>query len=106
MRNVVHLCLAANNILLKRKLKHAFNFSFLRSLLRENGSFPKIFIKKQARWLYDKTIIRNSQSILHSTLLMDNCISHFEVAQETGSNCIMGMFGGRYGFLFGAYEVA
>ena len=32
-------------------------FSLLRSLLRENGSFPKIFIKKLTRWLNDKTII-------------------------------------------------
>ena len=32
-------------------------FSFLRSLLRENGSFPKIFIKKQTRWLNYKTIM-------------------------------------------------
>ena len=81
-------------------------FSFLLSLLPENGSFPKIFIKKQARWLNGKTIIRNSQSILHSTLLMDNCIGHFEVARETGSSCIMGMFRRRYGSFFGAYEVA
>ena len=45
MRNVVQLYLAANNILLMRKLKHAF--SFLRSLLCENGTFPKTFnIKK------------------------------------------------------------
>ena len=32
-------------------------FSFLRSLLRENGSFPKIFIKKQTPWLNYKTIM-------------------------------------------------
>ena len=37
---------------------------------------------------------------------MDNCIGHFEVARETGSGCIMGMFRGSYGFFFGAYEVA
>ena len=53
MRNVVQLCLAANNILLIRKYESTL-FSFLRSLLRENGSLPKIFIKKQARWLNDK----------------------------------------------------
>ena len=58
MRNVVQLCLAANNILLMRKWNQAF--SFLRSLLRENGRslrFPKIFIKNQTRWSKDKTII-------------------------------------------------
>ena len=93
MRNVVQLRLAANNILLIRKYESTL-FFFLRSLLRENGSLPKIFIKKQARWLNDKSIIRNSQSLLHSTLLMDNCIGHFEVARETGSGCIMGMFRG------------
>ena len=35
-------------------------FSFLPSLLRENGRslrFPKIFLKKQTRWSNDKTII-------------------------------------------------
>ena len=53
MRNVVQLCLAANNILLIRKYESTL-FSFLRSLLRENGSLPKIFVKKQARWLNDK----------------------------------------------------
>ena len=58
MRNVVQLCLAANNILLMRKWNQAF--SFLRSLLHENGRslhFPKIFIKNQTRWSNDKTII-------------------------------------------------
>ena len=38
-------------------------FSFLRSLLRENGRslrFLKIFLKKQTRWLNDKTIIELS----------------------------------------------
>ena len=40
-------------------------FCFLRSLLRENGSFPKIFIKKQTRWLNDNSHwIRLSQNIL------------------------------------------
>ena len=34
-------------------------FSFLRSLLHENGSFPKIFIKKQTWSLNDKTILLN-----------------------------------------------
>ena len=32
-------------------------FFFLWSLLRGNGSFPKIFITKQTRWLEDKTIL-------------------------------------------------
>ena len=52
MRNVAQrclaLCLAANNILLIRIYKTTL-FSFLRPLLRENGSFPKMFIEKQTR---------------------------------------------------------
>ena len=32
-------------------------FSFLRTLMLENGSFPKIFIKKQTRQLDEKAII-------------------------------------------------
>ena len=58
MRNVVQLFWAANTILLMRKWNHAF--SFLWSLLRENGRslrFLKIFLKKQTQWLNDKTII-------------------------------------------------
>ena len=35
-------------------------FSILRSLSHENGSLPKIFIKKQTRWPNDKTIIELS----------------------------------------------
>ena len=41
-------------------VKETVLFSFLRSLLRENGRslrFPKIFLKKQTRWSNDKTII-------------------------------------------------
>ena len=38
-------------------VKETTPFSFLLSLLGENGSFPRIFIKKQPRWLNDKTII-------------------------------------------------
>ena len=41
-------------------VKETVLFSFLRSLLRENGRslrFPRIFIKKQTRWSNDKTII-------------------------------------------------
>jgi len=34
-------------------------FFFLWSLLHGNGSFSKIFIKKQTRWLNDKTILLN-----------------------------------------------
>ena len=47
MRNAVQLRLATNNILYMRKGNLAF--SFLRSLLRENGRslrFPRIFVKK------------------------------------------------------------
>ena len=42
---VILLCLAANNILLMHE-RNLTLFSFLRSLFRENGSFPQIFIKK------------------------------------------------------------
>ena len=50
-------------------------------------------------------------SVIHNRfytrhLLMDNCIGHFEVAWESGSNCIMGMFQERYGSFLGANEVA
>ena len=41
-------------------VKETVLFSFLRSLLRENGRslrFPRIFIKKQTRWSNAKTII-------------------------------------------------
>ena len=57
---VFGLCLPAS-ILLMRKRNHGF--SFLWSLLRKNGRslrFPRIFIKKQARWSNDKTIIELS----------------------------------------------
>ena len=40
MRNVVQLCLAANDILFMRKWNYAF--SSLRSLLRENGKVANI----------------------------------------------------------------
>ena len=53
---VILLCLAANNILLMHE-RNLTLFSFLRSLFRENGSFPKIFIKKQTWSLNDKTIL-------------------------------------------------
>ena len=47
-------------------------FCFLRSLLRDNGSFPKIFIKKQTRWLNDNSYwIRLSQNILICHCLAD-----------------------------------
>ena len=70
MRIVVLLCLAANNILPMRK--EITLFSFLLSLLRENGRslrFPKIFLKKKQTnkqtnnqtkkqgWSNDKTIM-------------------------------------------------
>ena len=41
-------------------VKETVLFSFLRSLLRENGRslrFPRIFVKKQTRWSNDQTII-------------------------------------------------
>ena len=38
-------------------VKETTLFSFFRSLLRENGSFPKIFIKKQTRGLNVRKII-------------------------------------------------
>ena len=40
-------------------MKETTLFSFLRSLFRENGSFLKIFIKKQTWSLNDKTILLN-----------------------------------------------
>ena len=47
MRNVVQLCLAANNILLTRKRNHAFLFFYHHSCVKKGRSlpFPKIFIK-------------------------------------------------------------
>ena len=45
MRNVVQLCLAANDILFMRKWNYAF--SSLRSLLRENGKMANIHLKKK-----------------------------------------------------------
>ena len=47
-------------IILCTCVKETVLFSFLRSLLSENGRslrFPRIFIKKQTRWSNDKTII-------------------------------------------------
>ena len=38
-------------------VKETTPFSFLRTFLRKHGSFPRIFIKKQTRWLNDKAII-------------------------------------------------
>ena len=45
-------------------------FSFLRPLLRENGSFPKMFIEKQTRWPNDKTIL-----LLNSVITKDHDLS-------------------------------
>ena len=47
MRNVVQMCLAAKKNF--SCVSETTLFSFLRSLLRENGSFPKVFIKKQTQ---------------------------------------------------------
>ena len=55
MRNVAQLCWL--QILHCSCANESTLFSFLRSLLRENGSFAKIFIKTQAPWLNDNTII-------------------------------------------------
>ena len=63
MRNVVRLFLAANNILLMRKRNQAF----LLLAIGWKWQLPRIFIKKQPRWLNDKTIIeldRLSQNIV------------------------------------------
>ena len=49
MRNVVQLCLAANDILFMRKWNYAF--SSLRSLLRENGKYS---LKKKENKLGDR----------------------------------------------------
>ena len=49
------------------RIKETVLFSFLRSLLRENGRslcFPRIFTKKQTQWLNDKTIIELGYCII------------------------------------------
>ena len=45
-------------------------FSFLRPLLRENSSFPKMFTEKQTRWPNDKTIF-----LLNSVIAKDHDLS-------------------------------
>ena len=64
MRNVVQLCLAANNILLKRKRNHAFLFLTITLEWKKGRSvrFPKIFIKKQTWWSNDKKSIIKSET--------------------------------------------
>ena len=59
MRNVVQLCLAANNNMLMRKRNQAFLllWSFLREKKGRSLRFPKIIIRKQTWWSNDKTII-------------------------------------------------
>ena len=86
-------------------MKARFSPSCDRSCVKMAASRRYLSKNKLGDWMI-KWIIRNSQSLLHSTFLMDNCIGHFEVARETGSGCIMGMFRGSYGFFFGANEVA
>ena len=86
-------------------MKARFSPSCDRSCVKMAASRRYLSKNKLGDWMI-KWIIRNSQSLLHSTFLIDNCIGHFEVARETGSGCIMGMFRGSYGFFFGAYEVA
>ena len=64
MRNAVQLCLAANNILHMRK--KTVLFSFLLSLLRENGRslrFPRIFMKKKNK-LVDRMIKQLLKSVI------------------------------------------
>ena len=46
MRNVVQLCLAANNILLMRKLKHAFNSLLLAIALARKWQLPEDIYQK------------------------------------------------------------
>ena len=59
-------------------------FCFLRSLLRENGSFPKIFIKKQTRWLNDNSYwIRLSQNILICHCLADQLFASADLVLAT-----------------------
>ena len=59
-------------------------FRFLRSLLRENGSFPKIFIKKQTRWLNDNSYwIRLSQNILICHCLADQLFASADLLLAT-----------------------
>ena len=59
-------------------------FCFLRSLSRENGSFPKIFIKKQTRWLNDNSYwIRLSQNILICHCLADQLFASADLLLAT-----------------------
>ena len=49
------------------RVKETMLFSFLRSLLRENGRsprFPRILLKKKTRWSNDKTIIELGYRII------------------------------------------
>ena len=57
MRNVVQLCLAANNNLLIRKRKHAFLLAIALAWKWLIASLPQDITKKQTRWSSDKTII-------------------------------------------------
>ena len=67
MPNIIWLCLAANKILLMRKLKpHVFSSSWLQLLLRENGRslpFPKIFLNKKNK-LCDRMIKQLLKSVI------------------------------------------
>ena len=65
-------------------------FSFLRSLLRENGRslrFPKIFIKKQTRWSNGKTHLNSviakyhDLSVSHRSII---CLSHLLATDKSG----------------------
>ena len=59
-------------------------FCFLRSLLRENGSFPKIFIKKQTRWLNDNSYwIRLSQNMVICHCLADQLFASADLVLAT-----------------------
>ena len=72
-------------------VKETTLFSFFRSLLRENGSFPNIFIKKQTRWVNDKTII--TRKVLHFRLSLVSKVRVF--GTRKWPNVLVHLFGGR-----------
>ena len=71
MRNVVQMCLAA-----KKNFSCVCEttlFSFLRSLLRENGSFPKVFLKKQTQMEEQATEVDQEVITTNKNLLCTVC---------------------------------
>ena len=70
-------------------VKETVLFSFLRSLLRENGRslrFPKIFLKKQTRWSNDKTIVELGYSKISSASANNWSARQITIFCSTSSN--------------------